>query len=141
MRSFAVLAVAFLLAGCGATSERPASPAPEIRTTDGGRFTLYVSNQSFDRPSATIVVTIDGKVAVSDEFDVENQHNWVEFRFDLPTGRHTLRATAPDEGVVLEREFTVKPKRQWAVLNFWCCGEAYEPRFTFDLYDHPIAFA
>jgi hypothetical protein len=36
----------------------------------------------------------DGRVAVDEKYEVEGQHTWLEFRFELPQGRHTLKAVS-----------------------------------------------
>jgi hypothetical protein len=138
MRSLLSLcALALLAAGCAAADVR-GEEAP--RSPGRGNFTLYVSNQSFERPEVDIRVEIDGEVVTSDEFPVENQHTWVEFRLPLRPGTHVIRVTSDQGGAALERTFGVRGKR-WAVLDYWCCDDAKDPRFTFDVYKRPIAFA
>jgi hypothetical protein len=131
------------LAGCGASSGEPTGIAegpPSLGQTRDGNFTLYVSNQSFDRPRVDIVVVIDGRLAIEDEFAVGNQHNWVEFRFDLEDGEHVLRAESVSGNAVLERRFGVKGRR-WAVVDYWCCNDGSEPKLTFHVSAQPLAFA
>jgi hypothetical protein len=131
------------LAGCGteATESPPiAEGPPPLEETDHGNLTLYVSNQSFEREQVDIRILIDSRPAVDDEFAVEGQHNWIEYRFDLDDGRHTLRAESLQGDAVFERDFSVKGKR-WAVVDYWCCHGPSEPRFTFLVRPEPIGFA
>jgi hypothetical protein len=136
----AILAL-LLAAACGGT--RPAAngrPEPEtLPPSPAGNFILYVSNQSFELERVDIRVTIDGRLAVDGDFAVENQHNWVEFRFRLAPGRHVLHAESARGGATLTRAFTVAG-RHWAVVNYWYYpGEV--KRFTFEISDRPLAFA
>ena len=133
-----VLAVASLLAGgCGAVQD--ASPREPPRAAGHGNFTLYVSNQSFERADVDIRVEIDGERVVDDQFSVENQHNWVDFRLPLRGGKHVLRATSTSGDAALERVFHTRGRR-WAVLDYWCCDDADDPRFTFLISKRPLAF-
>jgi hypothetical protein len=127
-----------LAAGCAAADAVMREEAP--RSPGSGSFTLYVSNQSFERPEIDIRVEIDGKVVASDEFPVENQHNWIEFRLPLRPGSHVIRASTERGDATLEHTFRVQGKR-WAVLDYWCCDDAQDPRFTFEVFRRPVAFA
>jgi hypothetical protein len=143
VRKLIVVLGVLALAGCGsATQEPPAvpeGPAP-LEQVKAGNFTLYVSNQSFERATVDIRVLIDGRSAVEDAFAVENQHNWVEYRFVLDEGRHSLRAESVRGEAVLDMDFAVKGRR-WAVVDYWCCNDATEPRFTFLVRRQPLVFA
>lgn len=132
--------LAALTTGCGSAASETATRAEDTRAPAHANFTLYVSNQSFDRPAIDIRVEIDGKVVVRDGFEVEDQHNWVEFPLALRAGPHEIRATSAQGDAELLRTFHVRGKR-WAVLDYWCCDDAADPRFTFDLSKRPIAFA
>jgi hypothetical protein len=151
-RSLSVAAaVLVVLGGCGGTETGPPSGAtgaatdavaprePSVPQAPDGNFVLYVSNQSFDLPRVDIRIEIDGRVAVDEKFDVEGQHNWLEFRFDLPRGRHTLKAVSTVGDAERSWSFNVKGKH-WAVVDYW-----YYPgdpkHFSFDISDEPIGFA
>ena len=143
MRLLLVFAAALVLVGCGGGSEDPASVIegpPPLEQAEDGNFTLYVSNQSFDHGRVDITVWINGFVAVDDEFEVGNQHNWSEYRFNLADGPHTIRAETATGEAILEETFQVKAKR-WAVVDYWCCNDLSEPKFTFNISAQPIAFA
>lgn len=131
-------ALGIVAAGCGSADDDALTRADTVGAAGNGNFTLYVSNQSFEHPAIDIRVHIDGKLVVADEFEVEDQHTWVAFRLALRTGTHVIRAEASD--AELRRTFRVKGKR-WAVLDYWCCDDAEDPRFTFDVSKRPIAFA
>jgi hypothetical protein len=138
-----LLLATLALAGCGGvTRESPpvAGGPPALEQAENGNFTLYVSNQSFERDSVDIAVVIDGRPAVDGDFAVGNQHNWIEFRFALDDGEHGLRVDSLDGDAILEERFKVKGKR-WAVVDYWCCNDASEPKFTFLVSAQPLAFA
>jgi hypothetical protein len=144
VRHVLALLAALALVGCGTSTEDPAPVAegpPPLEQAENGNFTLYVSNQSFERGSVDILVFIDGRPAVDDDFAVENQHNWIEFNFQLEDGMHTLHAESVTGEAVLEESFEVEGKR-WAVVDYWCCEPTQdEPKFSFNLSNEPIAFA
>jgi hypothetical protein len=131
------------VAACGSDGE-PATVAegpPPLEQAGNGNFTLYVSNQSFERGDVDIAVFIDGRLAVDDDFEVGDQHNWIEFTFELGNGPHTLRAESLKGDALLEKRFEVAGKR-WAVVDYWCCDSEHgEPRFSFDISNQPIGFA
>ena len=132
--------LAILAAGCGSfAAEREPDPTPR-GSPARANVVLYVSNQSFERPTVDIRVEVDGRIVVDDEFPVEGQHNWVEFRLELPAGKHTLRAETQAGDATTTRTFRVKGRR-WAVLDYWCCDDASDPKFTFEVSKKRIAFA
>ncbi len=144
-RSFVLAAAILVVAGaCGGaeTAQGPAETSPRAnplpRARDGN-FVLYVSNQSFELPRVDVRIEIDGRAAVDDRFDVGNQHNWVEFRFRLQKGRHTIRAMSTTGEAEGSWQFTVTGQH-WAVMDYW-----YYPgdskRFSFDLSNEPIGLA
>ena len=133
----AVAAVA-LAVGCSSRDARR-NETPRAGAGDAN-LTLYVSNQSFARPAVDVRVEIDGDVVVSDEFDVDDQHNWVEFSVPLASGSHVISATSETGEAELRRTFRVEGER-WAVLDYWCCDDARDPRFTFRVSKRPIVFA
>jgi hypothetical protein len=131
------------LAACGGDMEGGPSIAerpPPLQQAKNGNLILYVSNQSFDRETVDIRVLIDGRPAVDDDFAVLNQHNWVEFRFSLDDGQHVIYAESLDGQATLKEHFEVKGNR-WAVVDYWCCGDPSEPKFTFRASAEPLAFA
>ena len=138
-----LLVAALGLAGCGGAAGETSPVAqgrPALEQAKDGNFTLYVSNQSFERDNVDITVLIDGRAAVAADFAVGDQHNWIEFRFRLEDGQHALRVDSLDGDATLERRFVVKGKR-WAIVDYWCCDDVSDPRFTFRVSSQPIAFA
>ncbi len=133
----AVAALALFAPACGPAGD--AEPDPSRGSPDAN-VRLYVSNQSFARASVDIRVEIDGVTVVDDDFRVEGQHTWKEFGLELAPGKHILRATSDEGDAILERTFRVRGKR-WIVLNYWCCDDETEPRFTLDVSARPVAFA
>ena len=79
---------------------------------------LYVSNQSSTIYTVDITVWINGEEVVADDFDVENQHNWILYTFELGEGPHTLRAESRGGDAITELEFEF-PAESWAVLDYW----------------------
>ncbi|MEX0816885.1 MAG: hypothetical protein WD027_05535 [Gaiellales bacterium] len=146
MRLPLIFLAVLALAGCGSsTAEEPApgiaEGPPPLEQVEDGNLTLYVSNQSFERDDVDILVFIDGRPAVDDSFDVGNQHNWIEFSFDLADGKHTLYAESVAGEAVFEESFEMAAKR-WAVIDYWCCDSMQdEPKFSFHLSSEPIGFA
>ena len=138
MRALLAALLATLVGACDYLEpegrDRPPDAAPNAN------FFLYVSNQSFARPTVDIRVEIDGRPVVADEFAVENQHNWVECPLRLGDGAHVLHAESTEGGAAVIRTFRARGKR-WAVLDYWCCDDPSEPKFTFYVARRPIAFA
>ena len=106
-------------------------PAPAagagLEQSPTGNFVLYVSNQSFDLTPVDIKVTIDGRVAVDEPFDVAGkkmaQHNWKTFVFTLAKGPHVLKAESAKGEAAVTQTFEVKDK-EWGVVDFWYDSKA-----------------
>lgn len=137
----AVLGLALVGSACqGDTVGTRTPPILYSSPTPAGNFTLYVSNQSFDRPTVDIAVVIDGVGRVSQNFEVKNQHVWIPFTFDLTRGSHELRVSSARGKTTLVKSFLIGTHR-WGVLNYWCCDPAFdEPRFIFDVLDRAPSF-
>lgn len=105
-----------------------------------GNFILYVSNQSFAISPVDIAIYINGNKAISSEFEVRNQHNWVKHIFSLQTGKHKLKIVSQKGEAILEKEIEVKGKH-WVAIDYW-----YYPKkdgkkhFSFLIQDKPIYF-
>ena len=137
----AALALAFTAAcGLGTPPVGSSKDLGPASTPAPGNFRLYVSNQSFDRPTVDIAVFIDGVRVAAREFEVKGQHNWIEFGAELAAGEHELRAVSESGDAELVKTFTSGSKN-WAVVDYWCCGEPEDPHFTFHLSDKPVGFA
>jgi len=78
---------------------------------------LTISNQSFDIDPVDILVKIDGKTVIDDEFLVKQQHNYQDFEFSLKPGTHTLYAESTQGKYQLKEEFTIE-NELWASLDF-----------------------
>lgn len=144
MRSAAALLVLTLAAGCSSDTPPPVAQTPKQEVDnriDGkeGNFILYVSNQSFERPTVDIAVWVDDVKAAGRAFKVEGQHTWIPFNLELEPGDHELRAVSQAGRTQLIKAFATGG-RNWAVLNYWCCGEPDDPKFTFQTSDQPLAF-
>ena len=68
MLQAAGLAFALLVSGCRGHGTEPAV------VVEKGNFTLYVINQSLEKPTMAITVTVDGRQVVSTDFQVGDQH-------------------------------------------------------------------
>jgi hypothetical protein len=125
---------------CSSKERAPRGPAaPPPAAEPNGNFTLYVSNQSFDRPAVDISITIDGASVAGRVFDVGNQHNWSSFELNLKPGAHAITAISTRGGAQLETNFTTGA-RHWAVVDYWCCSNPTDPHFSFTISDRPIGF-
>lgn len=101
---------------------------PEVTATDAAvrlvgeteaDLILYVSNQSFDDEEVRLIVTIDEVTVVDGDFHVEDQHNWVSFPLELPSGGHEVTAES-DSGTTLRESFEVRRDRtSYAAIEHW----------------------
>jgi hypothetical protein len=131
--------------------EPPATSTPDTTPPKGtGTLELYVSNQSFNIDPVDIVVSLDGKEIIAQDFDVEGQHNWVRFNIDVPTGSHKLAVTANGGSAQRDLPIEIGTSTLFGVINFWAeCGEQptgidrcdVEPKIEITLQDTPPAFA
>lgn len=150
MRSVFVVAfsacLVVALAACsgdGDVQGRPpsatATPLP-VPSGPTGTLQLFVSNQSFDDDTVGIVVTIDGRTVVDEDFEVGSQHNWVTFPLVLPAGPRVVQARS-DTGITLQEEVTVPAGgTHYAVIDYW--DYKGEPkRLTFRESAEPMGFA
>jgi hypothetical protein len=119
-------------------------PRQHIERAANPTFTLYVSNQSFDIDPVDIEVRLDGRLAVTGDFDVGSQHSFFDFDFHLEPGSHVITARGDGGDIDLEQTFTLGADRKWGTLFFWYYGpDHYEPTprsLDFDLYDTAPAF-
>jgi hypothetical protein len=127
------------LTACDAARVEPTQhlPAPP----GAPKFTLLVSNQSFELDQVDIRVEIDDQLAVTGDFLVEGQHTWLPFELDLSPGTHLVRATSADASATLDQTFTMED-RAWGVLTFWYSAgsEPTPPSFAWTLHDEQPAF-
>lgn len=132
--------------------ELPSTAATEAATSatavDAATLTLHVSNQSFADDPVTIMIRLDGKTVVDDEFYVLSQHNWITFELPVASGDHELRMTS---SIGVEQTASIAMPAEgalWAVVDYWFYPDAEEPNdegtvrsFTFTVDDEPIYFA
>lgn len=118
-----------LAAGC--TDSDSVEPTQHLPHTQTPTFTLYVSNQSFDRDLVDMQVEIDGRLAVSGKFDVGSQHSWHPFAFGLTPGVHQISVTSKNVSETLSTTVTVEPNH-FGVLDYWYEASDNEPaHFSF----------
>jgi hypothetical protein len=115
---------------------RTATTLPGVVQSDDGNLELHVSNQSFDITPVDITITLDGEQLVAQEFDVEGQHNWIRFSFDVKPGAHMLAVTANDGSVSRETDVEIGSATKYGIVNFWDAGQV-----EITLQDTPPAFA
>ncbi len=156
MPGLVLLAAALVACGESGPASRTVPPSAPTSTEDANErptatedgqvepVTLHVSNQSFDDPSVDVSISIDGTVVVDRQFDVEDQHNWVEFDLALPAGEHDVVASS-DSGVETTFTFTTEEDEpRWLVVDYWFSEEHERDgeggRFTFNVSDEPVGF-
>jgi hypothetical protein len=139
MRRLVLLVIALLsLASC--RSERDGPSAATTVAPGQATFTLFVSNQSFRNPQVSISVAIDGRRVISQDFEVGDQHNFIEFPLDITPGQRELTASA-DDGTALKAPFAVPENaRRWAILVYGP-GPETSAGFSFNVLDEPPRFA
>ena len=153
-RSYVFLILLSLTFGCTSTEQNIGNNPNtekmiEFPPVSDGNFILYVSDQSFNISPVDISIFIDGKLAISEDFDVAGsrvpQHNWKQFQFNLEQGNHTIKAVSERGDAILEESFEVKQKN-WAVIDYWYYptvegGAGPTPKhFTFHIGDSTIGF-
>ena len=115
-----------------AAESPPSSPSP---------FTLLVTNQSFEHATVAIDIAIDGAAVVNQDFDVEGQHNVVQFDPSVAAGKHTMRVTS-STGATSTTEISIRDDEpQWAVVSYWFDPDEDTPHFTVNVTDEPPGFA
>jgi hypothetical protein len=131
-----------LLAACGSAPTSVSGGSSPFETRANGNFRLYVSNQSFALDPVDITIRIDGRLAVSDDFAVGNEHNWKLYRFDLAPGMHRITAVSRAGRARLAGTFRVR-RTLSGVVDYW-----YSPgnpggarKLTFHHSQGQIAFA
>lgn len=133
MKTLALL-VPILLAGACATDGGSSMPGPSpqqhMPATGNPSFTLYVSNQSFDRSLVDIHVYIDNRLAVSGDFDVGTQHTWHEFKFALRPGEHAIRVESEDTTVTANANVTINAPK-YGVVMYWYDQTQQPEQFDF----------
>ena len=148
-----------VLGACGSPVVTDASSSADSRPASSGiiettlpnppSLVLSVSNQSFADDPIGIVVTIDGREVVRDQFAVEDQHHWVTYELVFAPGSHAITLES-DTGVTRTATFEVAAaKQRWAAISYWYDppdparhGRPVVPRsFELVLSDDPIGFA
>ena len=113
-RAWTLVFALVVVAGCGSgTAFTPSST--QLKAGATGNFVLYVSDQSFKLDHVDITIRIDGKVAVSDQFAVGNEHNWKQYRFQLDPGLHHITAISHRGQAQVVGTFRMKQKLNGAV--------------------------
>jgi hypothetical protein len=135
-----LLATMILMSPLGTDGQSDSTAEETLLQEKDGNFVLYVSNQSFALTPVDVIIHIDGKNAISADFDVGNQHNWTKHTYRLAPGKHKLVARSRKGAARIEKVFEVKEKH-WAVVAYW-----YNPKeggkrhFSFHIQDKPVYF-
>ena len=135
-----LLTVVALLLGCGGPG---ADPTPRLPTADpaSANVVLWVSNQSFDDETVRITVRIDDRTVIDQDFDVEGQHNWIDFPLAVGPGPHQLAVTSDSGARLVDQLVVPETGMRYGMVNYWREGEAGRPYFNFQSSDRPFAFA
>jgi hypothetical protein len=113
----------------------------ELPQTPNGNFAISISNQSLHDSTVDITFEIDGQVAVSEDFEVGNQHNYRQYVFQLDKGPHWIRAVSLDGNVEFLGDIEVGDAKQYAHLDYWYAPEQErnaKPQFMFTCRKTPI---
>jgi hypothetical protein len=125
----------------GTTSAHPGEPTIGVTSESDADLHLWVSNQSFADDPVRITVTIDDTVVVDQAFDVEGQHNWIQFPIEAPPGRHVV-AVVSDTGIEMTEHFVLpKAGPRYAVIDYWNYPDEEGRHFTWSFSAEPVAFA
>jgi hypothetical protein len=103
---------------------------------------LYVSNQSFDNPLVGIDVRINDTHVVTGDFDVGNQHNWIQFDLQVPVGVLDVYAEAFADNAWCDESFeAIVTGERWAVLEYWYSpSDGQDEQFIWYLSETAVAF-
>ena len=131
------VALALLVAGCLEAAPEPAAP------TEDPNVPVYVSNQSFEQPTADLLVTIDGVALFDGDAEVEGQHNWMLREAALAPGTHKVEALERDTGTRGSKLFNLPAgQERWIVVDYWTgTSDDEDPHFTISVHDEAVAFA
>lgn len=137
--SLSTVAILFLTA-CGGSSHDlpPSSRGALLQESSQGNLTLYVSNQSYEKPEVGIDVWLDDTKYISSTFAVGDQHNYVKYQFQVPPGEHRLTAEA--SGTQIAEPIIITDKH-WAFVGFWYSPDSDDaPRLSMLFQDEPLYF-
>lgn len=84
---------------------------------------LYVSNQCFEIDPVDIIVNINNKQFIGEDFFVQNQHGWKKFIVKLPKGKHEILIQSKNHDTMLIDEIEIRGNNLWALINFVCPSE------------------
>ena len=106
-----------------------------------GKFTLYVSNQSFTIMRIDISVEVDGELVISERFHVGDQHVFKSFRLALKDGKHTIRIRSQKGEAEYSGDFEVAEGRI-GVICYWYSPKAQtkakNKHFSFRIQNAPL---
>lgn len=133
------VSVALLLCGC---KDDAISPVNSKLLDSNGNFSLWVSNQSFAVENVDISVEIDGKLVISEYFDVGTQHTFKEFKLALEPGSHQIHIRSTKGKAELSKTFEFKTGQN-GVIDYWYSkkskyGDPIPPNFSFNIIDGAI---
>lgn len=91
---------------------------PIIPQVENGNFSIYVSNQSSSLDPVDLKITIDGKLAVRQEFFCENGNNHIKFQFQIDEGEHKLSVSSIKGNIGKDTTFTLSTT-PYCSISFW----------------------
>ena len=135
-----IIFAAILFAGITSSFMFPWDVYQDPPTRFPTNFSLTVSNQSFDIDPVDIMVKIDGKTVIDDEFLVIQQHNYQHYDFILEPGVHTLYAESIKGEYQLKEKFTIR-NELWASIDFqYSKGDETLPQLRLKISETQLGF-
>jgi hypothetical protein len=120
---------------CGSTA------SVRIASEHDADLALVLTNQSYDDPTVSLTVKVDGTTLISEQFDVENQHNFVGCYIAAPPGRHVI-SVASDSGAELEKPFMLPAVQQrYGLIQYWNNSKKGPGRLDWTFSSKRFAFA
>jgi hypothetical protein len=114
---------------------------------ESANVTMTISNQSLATTPVDIEVAIDGRVAISEEFDVMGgglpQHNWQTFHYQLESGPHTIVVSSVKGRARIESDVEVTGQHTVTIAYWHDPGSVYqgaERFFTLAFSEKPVAY-
>ena len=109
--NFLIIPLLLLLNSCNEDT----SVIPQV---ENGNFILFVSNQSTYLDPVDFRITIDGKLALNQEFLTEDGHNHIKFQFQLEDGNHIFSVSSINGNINKDTIFTL-PTTPYGVVSFY----------------------
>jgi hypothetical protein len=134
------LALVAVLLACG---ESGPADTRRLPTADpaSANVVVWVSNQSFIDETVRITVRLDNRTVIDQDFDVEGQHNWIDFPLAVSPGEHEFTVTSDTQVRRSDRLTVPATGRRYVVIDHWRDHKRDGGRFSFQSSDQPVGFA